>query len=92
MTQEDNAHLKPGNITVTGYLCRCGHVWVNKDLIGGERPRVCPKCKSANWDQPYRLPRPKISEERDSVDPQVQPRIARPQDKQGVPGSVRSAK
>lgn len=30
--------------------CRCGHEWLPR----GERPRVCPKCKSANWDQPKR--------------------------------------
>ena len=28
--------------------CRCGHEWLPR---GGERPRVCPKCKSANWDR-----------------------------------------
>ncbi len=36
-------------LTVAGYRCRCGHEWVAK---GEERPRVCPKCKSARWDQP----------------------------------------
>lgn len=35
---------------LTGYRCRCGHEWIarNKD----ERPRVCPACKSPNWDRP----------------------------------------
>jgi predicted Zn-ribbon and HTH transcriptional regulator len=35
---------------VTGQIarCRCGHEWLPR---GEERPRVCPKCKSANWDQ-----------------------------------------
>lgn len=29
--------------------CRCGHEWIAQ---GKDRPRVCPKCKSANWDKP----------------------------------------
>ncbi len=36
-------------VTVLSCLCRCGHEWVTKTP---ERPRVCPKCKSPNWDQP----------------------------------------
>jgi len=41
-----------GEVTLQGYRCRCGHEWMprNKD----ERPRVCPKCKSPNWDRPKR--------------------------------------
>jgi predicted Zn-ribbon and HTH transcriptional regulator len=35
-------------ITLRGYQCeRCGHKWVPREE---ERPRVCPKCKSAYWD------------------------------------------
>jgi predicted Zn-ribbon and HTH transcriptional regulator len=34
--------------------CRCGHEWMPH---GGERPRVCPKCKSANWDRPKKFER-----------------------------------
>ena len=42
---------------VDGYRCRCGHEWVNKSLRNAERPRVCPKCKSANWDRQYKFRR-----------------------------------
>ena len=35
-------------IVVLGCRCRCGHEWVSREP---ERPRVCPKCKSANWDR-----------------------------------------
>jgi hypothetical protein len=35
-------------MTVFGCRCRCGHEWITRDR---ERPRVCPKCKSANWDR-----------------------------------------
>ena len=35
---------------VQGYQCsRCGHTWAPQNLPG-ERPRVCPKCKSPYWD------------------------------------------
>ena len=62
MEQEDQAtpiQATPiiGEIQVTGYRCRCGHEWASKNLLGGERPRVCPKCKSANWDRPYKFRR-----------------------------------
>jgi Zn finger protein HypA/HybF involved in hydrogenase expression len=31
-----------------GYQCECcGHKWIPRE---DERPRVCPKCKSAYWD------------------------------------------
>ena len=49
--------VKPGKFRVTAYRCRCGHEWVPKDVRQTEAPRVCPKCKSANWDQPYQLRR-----------------------------------
>ena len=42
---------------VTAYRCRCGHEWVPKALHQAEAPRVCPKCKSANWDKPYQFRR-----------------------------------
>jgi hypothetical protein len=35
-------------MTVFGCRCRCGHEWITRDQ---ERPRVCPKFKSANWDR-----------------------------------------
>ena len=47
----------PGTFQVTAYRCRCGHEWVPKVLHQAERPRVCPKCKSANWDRPYQFRR-----------------------------------
>ena len=49
-----NVQLGEFTIEITAYRCRCGHVWANRDLHSNVRPRVCPKCKSANWDQPYR--------------------------------------
>ena len=42
---------------VTVYRCRCGHEWVPKDIRQTERPRVCPKCKSANWDKVHQFRR-----------------------------------
>ena len=42
---------------VTAYRCRCGHEWVPHNLRSEERPRVCPKCKSANWDRAYQFRR-----------------------------------
>jgi predicted Zn-ribbon and HTH transcriptional regulator len=52
---------QPSEFLVTAYRCRCGHEWVprNKD----ERPRVCPKCKSANWDKPRKLSAPRKSKD-----------------------------
>ena len=38
-------------IQLWGYRCqRCRHEWVPKNKT--EKPRVCPKCKSAYWDRP----------------------------------------
>ena len=37
------------------YKCRCSYEWFPRRL--GERPRVCPKCKSPNWDKPYKFRR-----------------------------------
>jgi len=31
-------------VTVLACRCRCGHEWLSREA---ERPRVCPKCKSA---------------------------------------------
>lgn len=36
-------------VTVLSCRCRCGHEWLTRSQ---DRPRVCPKCKSANWDKP----------------------------------------
>ncbi len=48
------ADTQPGVTPITAYQCRCrcGHTWVSK---AEERPRVCPKCKSPNWDRPYQF-------------------------------------
>ena len=36
-------------VTVIEYTCeRCAHVWVPRKA---ERPRICPHCKSAWWDE-----------------------------------------
>ena len=43
-----------GEVLLKGNRCRCGHEWMSRD---NERPRVCPHCKSANWDKPYRFRR-----------------------------------
>ena len=41
-----------GMVQLLGCRCRCGHEWLPRER--SEKPRVCPKCKSANWDQQYR--------------------------------------
>ena len=46
-----------GEVWIRGYRCRCGHEWVNRGTT--EKPRVCPKCKSANWDRPKKFERKK---------------------------------
>ena len=46
-------------MTVTAFRCRCGHEWRPKQLAQWEKPRVCPKCKSANWDRAYKYHRKK---------------------------------
>ena len=48
---------QPGVFKVTAYRCRCGYEWVPRDVRSTERPRVCPKCKSPNWDRPYQFRR-----------------------------------
>ena len=44
-------------ITVTAFRCRCGHEWRPKQIAHWEKPRVCPKCKSPNWDRAYKYRR-----------------------------------
>lgn len=41
-----------GEVFLPGCRCRCGHEWLPR--IDNEKPRVCPRCKSANWDRPYK--------------------------------------
>jgi predicted Zn-ribbon and HTH transcriptional regulator len=37
-------------IEITEFKCeRCGHKWNPRSE--DERPMICPKCKSARWDQ-----------------------------------------
>ena len=48
---------KPGAFQVTAYRCRCGHEWVPANLHQETPPRVCPKCKSPNWDLEYKFRR-----------------------------------
>lgn len=38
-----------GVVYLVGCRCRCGHEWFPR---GAEKPRVCPVCKSPNWDRP----------------------------------------
>jgi predicted Zn-ribbon and HTH transcriptional regulator len=44
-----------GVVPLMGCRCRCGHEWLPRDK--DDRPRVCPKCKSANWDRPKKFER-----------------------------------
>lgn len=48
---------------ITAYRCRCGNVWTSRHLDAPERPRTCPKCKSANWDKRKKFERKKPEEE-----------------------------
>ena len=41
-----------GMVQLLGCRCRCGHEWLPRQT--DEKPRVCPKCKSPNWDRPSR--------------------------------------
>jgi hypothetical protein len=41
---------KLGMVMLLGCRCRCGHEWLPRDST--EKPRVCPKCKTPNWDKP----------------------------------------
>ena len=44
-----------GIIMLLGCRCRCGHEWLPREKEA--KPRVCPKCKSANWDRPKKFER-----------------------------------
>ncbi len=44
-----------GMVPLTGCRCRCGHEWLPRDP--DDKPRVCPKCKSPNWDRPKKFER-----------------------------------
>ena len=43
------AAKKIGIVMLKGCRCRCGHEWLPRKKL--ENPRVCPKCKSPNWDR-----------------------------------------
>lgn len=40
---------KIGMVPLLGCRCRCGHEWLPRNAA--DKPRVCPKCKSPNWDR-----------------------------------------
>ena len=49
--QKEKPDDKPiGHVMLPGCRCRCGHEWLPRGAT--EKVRVCPKCKSANWDTP----------------------------------------
>lgn len=52
-----NAGKELGMVPLTGCRCRCGHEWLPRKE--GGKPRVCPLCKSPNWDRPKLFERPK---------------------------------
>ena len=39
-----------GMVELLGCRCRCGHEWLPRTK--GDKPRVCPKCKSPYWNKP----------------------------------------
>jgi hypothetical protein len=39
-----------GMVPLQGCRCRCGHEWLPRNA--SDRPRVCPRSKSPNWDRP----------------------------------------
>jgi predicted Zn-ribbon and HTH transcriptional regulator len=49
-----------GRVLLQGCRCRCGHEWLPRSTT--EVPRVCPRCKSANWDRPKMSERKKAEE------------------------------
>ena len=54
--REDTKAEKPiGLVPLPGCRCRCGHEWLPRDPA--DKPRVCPKCKSPNWDRPKKFER-----------------------------------
>jgi predicted Zn-ribbon and HTH transcriptional regulator len=49
-----------GMVLLMGCRCRCGHEWFPREP---EKPRVCPKCKSPNWDRPKKFVRKRQGEQ-----------------------------
>ena len=50
-----NSEKPIGEVLLKGYRCRCGHEWIARNK--NEKPRVCPICKSPNWDKPFQFRR-----------------------------------
>ena len=48
-----NTSLPIGKVQLWGYRCRCGHEWLPRNK--NKQPKVCPLCKSANWDEPKQI-------------------------------------
>jgi len=44
-----------GMVMLPGCRCRCGHEWLPRGP--DDKPRVCPRCKSPNWDRPKKFER-----------------------------------
>jgi len=70
------ALLLIGMVPLQGCRCRCGHEWLPRDPA--ERPRVCPRCKSPNWDREKLFERKrrvgKNATDRDGKSEKVDPR------------------
>lgn len=49
MVKKPEKALPIGMVQLLGCRCRCGHTWLPR--TEGERPSVCPKCKSPRWDK-----------------------------------------
>lgn len=47
-----------GMVKLDGCRCRCGHEWLPREP--GERPAVCPRCKSPRWDKVKKYERPDL--------------------------------
>lgn len=57
---------KIGMVPLIGCRCRCGHEWLPR---GNKKPRVCPTCKSPNWDREKLFTRRKTDTNRVRTDP-----------------------
>lgn len=62
---KESVEQKIGIVEFLGCRCRCGHEWLphgNNAPGGFSRPRVCPKCKSPNWDRPKKFERKAVAQ------------------------------
>ena len=63
-------------VKLDGFLCeRCSHRWIPKQP-GLPEPKVCPRCKSYQWNSPRMRP-PKADPYRKRPDPGPQSHSAR---------------